>query len=325
MLTDKKISVVVICYNDGGSVQEMYRRVREQMEKITPDWELVYVNDASPDDAHDRLKEIAEKDKRLIVITHARNFGGQNAYTSGLSYCTGDAAITLDGDIQDPPEMFPDLVKKWLEGYDIVYGARTSREGSIVRRIFYKIFYRIFALLSVVKMPLDASDFAITDRKVIDVLNDMPEQGRFIRGMRAYTGYKAIGIPYKRLERFSGESNLSFWGNVYWAKLGIFSYSYKPLEMISYFAMIITGLSALAIVFYIILNFFVPAPRGFMTILIAVLFLGSVQLLSLSIIGEYTARIFEEVKNRPKFVRKEILNDYRGWMKDKDKTSYHGS
>jgi len=319
MLTDKKISVVVICYNDGGSVREMYRRVTQQMEKITPNWELVYVNDNSPDNAYEILSEIAAKDKRLVVISHTRNFGGQNAYTSGLQYCSGDAAITLDGDIQDPPEMFPDLVKKWLEGNMIVYGARASREGSLLRRFFYKVFYRIFAALSVVKMPLDASDFALLDRKVIDALNAMPEQGRFIRGMRAFTGYKAVGIPYKRLERFSGETNLSFAGNVYWAKLGIFSFSYKPLEWISYLAIIVTGLSAAAIIFYIVLAIFVAPPRGFLTILVSVLFLGSIQLLSLSVIGEYIARIFEEVKNRPKFVRREILNDYRGWNDDNDK------
>ncbi len=319
MLTDRKISVVVICYNDGGSVNEMYRRVSEAMGQITPNWELVYVNDASPDDAYVHLRALAEKDKRVTVITHTRNFGGQNAYTSGLQYCTGDAAITLDGDIQDPPEMFPDLAKKWLEGYDVVYGQRVEREGSAVRKIFYKLFYKLFARLSYVKMPLDASDFALIDRKVIDVLNSMPEQGRFIRGMRAWTGFRSVGIPYKRLERFSGQTNLTFMGNVRWAKIGIFSFSYVPLEWISHLAMAVTGLSALAIVFYIILSIWYPAPTGFLTTLVIVLFLGSVQLLSLSIIGEYIARIFEEVKDRPKFVRKEILNDYRGWSQDPSK------
>ncbi|OGE78130.1 MAG: hypothetical protein A2751_03130 [Candidatus Doudnabacteria bacterium RIFCSPHIGHO2_01_FULL_46_14] len=314
-MTNKKISVIVICYNDGGSVQEMYRRVTESMRQITDNYEIVYVNDASPDNAYERLKVLAEKDKRLVVITHTRNFGGQNAYTSGLEYCTGDAAITLDGDIQDPPEMFPKLVEKWLAGYEIVYGDRVEREGSIIRRIFYKIFYKVFSAMSAVKMPLNASDFALLDRKVIDALKNMPESGRFIRGMRAWTGFKSIGIPYKRLARFSGRTNLTFLGNVRWARLAIFSFSDRPLEWISYLAMIMTFLAALGIVFYIIFAIFNPAPSGFLTILVSVLFLGAIQLLSLSAIGEYIARIFEEVKNRPKYIRREILNDYKGEIK----------
>lgn len=315
MLIDKKISVVIICYNDGGSVNEMYRRVTDVMKEITLNYEIVYVNDASPDDAYERLKILAEKDKRLTVITHTRNFGGQNAYTSGLNYCTGDAAITLDGDIQDPPEMFPDLVKKWQEGFEIVYGQRAAREGSLIRRFFYKLFYKIFAKLSYVKMPLDASDFALLDRKVIDWLNAMPESGRFIRGMRAWTGFKSVGIPYKRLERFSGQTNLTFWGNVRWAKLAIFSFSYTPLEWVSYLAGLVTLFAGFGIVAYIVAAIFYPAPRGFLTIVVIMLFLGAIQLLSLSVIGEYIARIFEEVKSRPKYIRKEILNDYRGVMK----------
>jgi polyisoprenyl-phosphate glycosyltransferase len=315
MLTDKKISIVIICYNDGGSVREMYRRVTEVMQKITDNYEIVYVNEASPDDAYEHLSDLAARDKRLVVITHSRNFGGQNAYTSGLDYCTGEAAIMLDGDIQDPPEMFPQLVEKWLEGYDVVYGERVRREGSIVRRIGYKIFYKIFAKLSHVKMPLDASDFGLIDRKVIDTLGAMPESGRFIRGMRAWTGFKSIGLPYKRAERFSGETNLTFWDNVRWAKLAIFSFSYKPLELISYVAMLVTVLSASGIVFYIVLAIWFEPPAGFLTTLVIVLFLGSIQLLSLSIIGEYLWRIFDEVKDRPKYIRKEILNDYKGVMK----------
>lgn len=315
MLTDKKISAVVICYNDGGSVREMHRRVTDVMKTITANYEIVYVNDASPDDAYIHLKDLAEKDPHLVVITHTRNFGGQNAYTSGLDYCTGAAAITLDGDIQDPPEMFPQLVEKWLAGYDIVYGDRVEREGSILRRIFYKIFYRLFAALSNVKMPLNASDFALLDRKVIDALKNMPESGRFLRGMRSWTGFKSIGIPYKRLERFSGQTNLTFWGNFRWARLAIFSFSDRPLEWISYLAMIMTFLAGFGMVFYIVYAIFRPAPSGFLTLLVSVLFLGAIQLLALSVIGEYIARIFEEVKNRPKYIRKEILNDYKGETK----------
>ena len=175
MLTHKKISIVVVCFNDAGSVHEMYRRVTEVMKDVSSNFEIIYVNDKSPDNAYDVLKEVARKDKRLIVINHSRNFGGQTAYTTGMRYATGDAAILLDGDIQDPPELFPEFVKKWLDGYDIVYGVRARRKGSIFRRICYKIFYRIFRHLSYIDIPLDASDFSLINRRALDVINGFPK------------------------------------------------------------------------------------------------------------------------------------------------------
>lgn len=310
MLTQKKISIVVVCYNDAGSVYEMYRRVVMSMESVSPNYEIIYVNDKSPDNAYEVLKEVAGRDKRFIVINHSRNFGGQVAYTTGMRYATGDAVMLLDGDIQDPPELFPQFVKKWLEGYDIVYGIRERRDGSIIKRIGYKIFYRIFKYFSYINIPLDAGDFSLIGRRALDAINSFPEVDRYIRGMRAYIGFQSIGIPYVRAERFSGVSNNSFVWLVKWARKIIFSFSYQPLEWVAYFAGTVTVLAAFAIVFYLLLAIFREPPSGFLTLLVGVLFLGAVQLMSLAVIAEYLGRIFEEVKHRPIGIIDEIINGH---------------
>ena len=225
MLTDKKISVVTPCYNDAGCVREMYRRVTEAMKNITPNYEIIYVNDASPDNAMEILRKLAGEDKRVIVMSHSRNFGNQAAYTTGLRYATGEAVITLDGDIQDPPELFPEFVKKWLEGYKVVYGSRTKRRSSLIRKTLYKIFYRTLKKLSYIDIQLDAGDFALIDREALDIINnDFREVNRYIRGMRAYVGFRSIGIPYTHTERFAGVSNFSFWGYIQFAKKLILSF-----------------------------------------------------------------------------------------------------
>lgn len=313
MLTDKKISVVVVCYNDAGSVKEMYRRVTEVMKQITSNYEIVYVNDKSPDNALDILREIASHDNRLIVISHSRNFGGQAAYASGLRYATGDAIITLDGDIQDPPALFPEFVKRWLDGYKVVYGVREKRkEGNIIRSFFYKAFYRVFRKLSNI-MPLHASDFALMDREVLDVLNGMPEVDRYMRAMRAFVGFKSTGIPYTHMERFAGKTNFKFFGYVRFAKGLIFSFSKRPIEWVFHAALFIGALSALSIVYYVLVMIFIAPPSLALTVLVAVLFLGAVQMFSLSVLAEYLLRTFDEAKHRPSAIIDEIINDYRDY------------
>lgn len=313
MLTDKKISIIVICYNDAGSIREMYRRVTEVMKHITLDYEIIYVNDASPDNAMEILRDIASRDERFIVFSHSRNFGGQAAYSTGLRYCTGDAAILLDGDIQDPPELFPKLVEKWLAGNEIVYGERVKRKGSKLWNLFYKSFYRLFRRLAYINIPLDASDFGLMDRKVIDIINAMPEKDRYIRGLRAWVGFNSVGVPYTRAEPYhKRQSNNSFIWSVWWAKRLIVAFSYKPLEWISYLAFFVVILAGLGIIFYLILYFVFPeAPKGIPTIIILVLFLGAVQLLALSVVAEYMSHMFEEIKGRPRSLVKEVIN-YKG-------------
>lgn len=311
MLTDKTVSVVVACYRDAGSVREMYRRLTSVLAQVTPHYEIIYVNDNSPDNAEELLTVLAAEDARVTVISHSRNFGSQMAFTSGMQQSVGDAVILMDGDLQDPPEVIPALISEWLTGFDVVYGVRERRREGRMMEAARKGFYRIYRSLSYLEMPLDAGDFSILSRRVVEALLAMPERDRFLRGLRTWVGFRQTGVPYTREERFAGQSTNSFFDNVRWAKRGIFSFSYKPLEMISVLAFLATLATGGAIFGYILLYFIVPgAPRGFMTLLVAILFLGSLQLFCLSILAEYMGRIFEEVKRRPAFIVRRVLNDH---------------
>jgi glycosyltransferase involved in cell wall biosynthesis len=312
MLTKRSISVVVACYRDAGSVSEMHRRLTAVLDLVTPRFEIIFVNDNSPDNAEELLTELASRDPRVTVISHSRNFGSQMAFTSGMKQAKGDGVILMDGDLQDPPEVIPDLVGQWENGFDVVYGVRERRQESRPMEAARKLFYRIYRKMSYLDMPLDAGDFSIMSRCVIDSLLLLPERDRFLRGLRAWVGFRQTGVPYTRPERFSGESTNSFTDNIRWAKRGILSFSYRPLEMVSVLAFVVTVLAAIAVLAYFLAYFLMPqAPRGFMTLLVAVLFLGSVQLLSLSVIAEYLGKIFEEVKGRPQFIVKRLLNGHR--------------
>ncbi|OGJ16067.1 MAG: hypothetical protein A2632_01850 [Candidatus Pacebacteria bacterium RIFCSPHIGHO2_01_FULL_46_16] len=231
------------------------------------------------------------------------------AFTSGLAVCTSDAAILMDGDLQDPPELIPQFFEQWLQGYDVVYGIRVRRDESPLLQVCYKLFYRIFKLMSYVAVPLDAGDFSLLDRKVINELHRLPERDRFIRGLRAWVGFKQTGVPYVRLKRLFGTSTNSLWKNFRWAIKGIFSFSDVPLQMITQFSLLVFILSVIGIVYQIFYKLLHPAStaNGITTVLIVVLFLGSVQLLVLSILGEYLGKIFEEVKQRPHFIVKSMF------------------
>lgn len=316
MKTRKYLSVVPIAYKDAGNIRELYKRLSAVLRRITPSWEIVYVNDDSPDESGKILKNLALKDKHLTVINHSRNFGAQNAFTTGMKQAIGDAVIIMDGDLQDPPELIEKFVEKWLEGFEVVYGVRKKREKSMGTfwEVVYHLFYVIFNKLSYIKVPLDAGDFSLMDRRVVDRINALPEKDRFIRGLRAWVGFKQIGVSYVRPERFSGTgvSTNSFLKGMQWARKAIFSFSYAPLEWVFNIAILSVIVSLLAIILYISFYFFIPnAPRGFLTILVSILFIGSVQMVVLSIICEYLRRIFEEVKGRPVSISKEIINDHR--------------
>lgn len=314
MLTDKKISAIIACYRDGQAIPIMHERLTKTFAKITPNYEIIFVNDGSPDDSETVLAELAKRDEHVVAITHTRNFSSQNAFTSGMAVATGDAVVLLDGDLQDPPELIEDFAKKWLEGFQVVYGVRKKREATLFLRVAYKLFYRLFQKLSYIQVPLDAGDFSLMDRAVVDALNSMPERDRFMRGLRAWVGFTQTGVEYARPERMFGVTTNSLVKNIRWAKKGIFSFSYTPLEIISYLGFIIVILSVLGILGYIASYFLFPqalGTRGIQTIIVLVLFMGGVQLLSISIIGEYIGKIFEEVKQRPKYIVKSILNDPR--------------
>jgi dolichol-phosphate mannosyltransferase len=305
-----KISAIIACYRDAQAVPFMHERLTKVFKKIKVNYEIIFVNDGSPDNAEEVLARLASKDKKVVVINHSRNFSSQMAFTSGMKIATGEAVVLLDGDLQDPPEMIEKFYKKWQEGFEVVYGQRIKREAPFIMQFAYKMFYRVFKKLSYVKIPVDAGDFSLIDRKVVDVLNLMPEKDRFVRGLRAWVGFRQIGIPYIRPERMFGKTTNNFLRNFAWARKGIFSFSYIPLELILYFSITIVFLSFVGIVAQIVYRILHPdTPQGFSTMIILLLFLGGVQLLSISIVGEYIAKIFEEVKNRPMFVIKSILNN----------------
>jgi dolichol-phosphate mannosyltransferase len=305
-----KLSAVIACYRDAPAVPIMYKRLVDTFEGIGVDYEIIFVNDASPDDAATVLADLAAKDPKVVVINHTRNFGSQNAFTSGMRISTGDAVALLDGDLQDPPELIGDFYKKWKEGFEVVYGVRVKREAPFLMAGAYKAFYRLFRATSYVPIPVDAGDFSLLDRKVVTVLNNLPENNRFLRGLRAWAGFRQTGVPYVRPERMFGTTTNSWIKNLRWARKAIFSFSYWPLEFITgiaIFTVIGSALAALAVVVVRIVN---PASvaSGFTTLIVLVLFLGGIQLLCLSIIGSYLEHIYDEVKRRPPYVVESILN-----------------
>lgn len=316
MITRKKVSVIPIAYKDEGNIKELYRRLTITLRRITRNYEIIYINDGSPDSSQEILRKLAKKDKKLTVMLHSRNFGAQNAFTTGMKQAIGDAVVIMDGDLQDPPELIENFIKKWLKGYSVVYGVRKKREKSMgwFMEQIYHFFYIFFSKLSYIKVPQDAGDFSLMDRKVVDHINSLPEKDRFMRGLRAWVGFKQIGVPYIRPERFSGKgvSTTNIFKGLWWARRAIFSFSYAPLEWIFYIAIFSVFVSLVAALFYIIAYFLSPgAPKGFLTTILIIIFLGSVQLVVLSFISEYLKKIFEEVKSRPVSIVQEIINNHR--------------
>lgn len=307
--SEKKLSAIIACYKDAEAIPFMAERLIQTFNKIGCRYEIIFVNDGSPDNSQEVLEKLTSQNKNIKAITHSRNFGSQNAFTSGMNRSTGDACIFLDGDLQDPPELIEDFFRKWSEGFDVIYGIRVQREMPFLWGIAYKMFYRLFQKLAYIRVPVDAGDFSLVDRKVIQHLKTLKERDRFIRGLRAWVGFKQTGVPYIRPERMFGRSTNNLWSNIRWAKKGIFSFSYLPLEFISVGALIVSGLAAAAIILQIIDRFLRPEiPKGISTIIVVCLFLGAIQLFSLAFIAEYIGKIFEEVKQRPHYIVSSLLN-----------------
>jgi glycosyltransferase involved in cell wall biosynthesis len=309
-LADKKISAIIACYRDAPAVPQMHERLTAVFQKLGVDYEIIFVNDGSPDDAQEILAELAARDRHVTVVTHARNFGSQSAFTSGMRIATGDAVVLLDGDLQDPPELIADFAVQWQEGYEVVYGKRIKRETTRTMQVLYKLFYRVFRSMSYVRVPLDAGDFSLLDRKVVDALNSLPESNRFLRGLRAWVGFKQTGVSYVRPERPFGTSTNSLLRNLGWARKAIFSFSYAPLNFITWLALSTVGLTMVAIFTQITLRLVSPGlvPKGFTTLILVILFIGGIQLLCLAIIGSYLAHIYDEVKRRPAYVVSNVIN-----------------
>jgi dolichol-phosphate mannosyltransferase len=309
MLTERSISIVVPCYNEQENIRALHERTVAVMAKVTTDWELVFVDNGSRDESGATFAALAAQDSHVTVLSLSRNFGSQAAYSSGIEYAHGSAVICMDGDLQDPPEVIPELVARWLEGYEVVYGDRVRRKAGFAMQVANKAFYRLLRRFSYIDIPLDAGDFGLLDRRVVDIMNAMPERNRLIRGLRAWVGFRQVGVPYARDARHAGRSSNSLLDLFRWASTGLVSYSYAPLELISVLAGAVMVLAAIAIVIYTVLYFINPnVPQGFQTLLVAILFLGAVQLLCFSIMSEYIAKIFEEVKARPKYIVRTVTN-----------------
>ncbi len=310
------LTIIAPVFNEREILPELHRRVAAVMDELGEPWELLIIDDGSSDGSTEQIRELAAKDERVHPIIFARNFGHQIAVTAGLDYARGDAVVIIDADLQDPPEVILEMVAKWREGYEVVYAVRAEREGESWFKLFTaSIFYRLIFRITDVKIPLDTGDFRLMDRKVVNVMNSMRERDRFLRGMSAWVGFRQIGVPYRRAARFAGTTKYPFRKMLKLALNAITGFSYFPLQMATYIGFIAAGLSILMIPVVIIMRAITAAQfLGQASTLVAVLFLGGVQLISLGILGEYIGRIYDEVKGRPLYIVREAP--------DKDETTH---
>lgn len=300
-------SIVAPIYNEIDNLSELYRRVSQVMESSDETWELVLVDDGSTDGSTEKIRELAEADKHIRPVIFARNFGHQIAVTAGLDYARGEAVVIIDSDLQDPPEVILDMIAKWRDGYEVVYAVRAEREGESWFKLWTaSLFYRIIYRITDVKIPLDTGDFRLMDRKVVDVMNSMRERHRFLRGMSAWVGFKQVGVEYKRAARQIGTTKYPFRKMLRLALNAVTGFSYFPLQVATYIGFFAAGIAILAIPVVIIMRMTgSQAFFGQATTLIAVLFLGGVQLISLGILGEYIGRLYDEAKGRPLYIVRE--------------------
>jgi polyisoprenyl-phosphate glycosyltransferase len=304
-------SIVAPIFNEKENLHELYRRVKEVMDSTNEPWELLLVDDGSTDGSTGIICELAQEDKRVRPIIFARNFGHQIAITAGWDYARGDAVVIIDADLQDPPELILEMAKKWREGYEVVYAVRAEREGESWFKLWTaSLFYRLIYRITDVKIPLDTGDFRLMDRKVVDVLKQMRERHRFPRGMSAWVGFKQVGVEYKRAARVAGETKYPFRKMFRLAINAVTSFSYFPLQVATFFGFISAGVAALSIPVVVYMR--ITGSQAFFgqaTTLIAVLFLGGVQLISLGILGEYIGRLYDEAKGRPLYIVREAPTD----------------
>ncbi|NWG05885.1 MAG: glycosyltransferase family 2 protein [Chloroflexi bacterium] len=304
-------SIIAPIYNEKDNLPELHRRVTEVMNSTGETWELVLVDDGSTDGSTDILRNLAKADSHIRPVIFARNFGHQVAVTAGLDYSRGDAVVVIDADLQDPPELILEMAKKWKEGYEVVYAVRAEREGESWFKLWTaSLFYRLISRITDVNIPLDTGDFRLMDRKVVRVMNQMRERHRFLRGMSAWVGFKQIGVDYKRAARVAGETKYPFRKMFRLALNAITGFSYFPLQVATYFGFVSAGLAILAIPVVVYLR--ASGSQAFFgqaSTLIAVLFLGGVQLISLGILGEYIGRLYDEAKGRPLYIVREAPED----------------
>jgi len=317
----KSLSAIIACYRDELAIPIMYKRLAETFAKLDLDYEIIFVNDCSPDNSTECIASISAQDPRVIGIVHSRNFGSQAAFRSGLEIATKEACVLLDGDLQDPPELIEQFVGEWVAGADVVYGRRVRREMSAWMEVFYKLFYVVLAAMSDINIPKDAGDFSLLDRKVVRWILRCRERDSFLRGLRAYVGFRQVGVDYVRPERMFGRSTNNWIKNIGWAKKAIFSFSRTPLHLLTAIGCISTITSLLIAICLGLAKIFIPAhiPPGISTILLAICVFGSVNILGLGLLGEYLGKIIEETKQRPSFIRTHCIErgEVLPWNEDR--------
>ena len=301
------LSVVVPIYNEAENLPALYARLTAVLETSAPEYEIVFVDDGSHDTSLAQLHALAAADDRIVVVELARNFGHQVAISAGLDQSRGSAVVVMDADLQDPPEVLPQFIAKWREGYDVVYAVREQRKESWPKRVVYALFYRLLQRVANIEIPLDAGDFCIMDRRVVDLLVSMSERNRFVRGIRSWIGLRQVGLAYERHARHAGQPKYTFSRLVYLALDGLVSFSYVPLRVITLLGFGVSLLSIILAIFYALKRLTVGLyPPGFATLIVAICFLTGVQLITIGVIGEYVGRIFDEVKQRPLYILRKV-------------------
>ena len=308
----KKISVIIPMYYEEEVAEECYKRMTFVLQNIENyDYEIICINDGSRDKTLSILENLAIRDKRLKVLSFSRNFGHQCAVTAGLKYVTGDAIVIIDADLQDPPELIPEMLKLWEAGNDVIYGKRKTRDGESAFKLFTaKMFYKTLNALSDVEIPKDTGDFRLVDRKVVDTINSLPEHNKFLRGLFSWVGYKQIPFQYERKERFAGKTKYPLKKMLKLASDGIISFSTKPLKIVGGLGIISIVISFILLIYALISYIFKlnNLSAGWTSLMLGITFFAGVQLLSLWIMSEYIARIYDESKNRPQYIIEKKIN-----------------
>ena len=314
MNTRPTFSIIAPIYNEIDNITSLYERVTAVMDPTDEPWEFVMIDDGSSDGSTEAILELGKKDSRIVPVIFARNFGHQIAVTAGLDYSQGEAVIIIDADLQDPPEVILDLIGKWREGYEVVYATRSKREGESWFKLFTAAaFYRLIQRITDVDLPMDTGDFRLLDHKVVEVMNQMRERHRFLRGMSVWVGFKQTGVEYERAERIAGETKYPLKKMFRLASDAITGFSYFPLQLATYLGFFAAGTGILAILVMIVLR--LTGSQLFYgqgTTLIAVLFLGGVQLISIGMLGEYVGRLYDEAKGRPLYIVRKDLEVQQG-------------
>lgn len=308
-----ELSVVIPFFNEEQNIPLLVEQLRKEISGMgIDDYELIFVDDGSSDGTVNLLQSLMKEDERIVLLELSRNFGHQVAVSAGLDHATGKAVVVMDADLQDPPLVVPELVKKWREGYDVAYAVRQNRKENWFKRTAYKVFYRLLSRISSVTVPLDAGDFCCMDQRVVRILVSMPERTRFVRGLRSWVGFRQVGVPYDRDARYGGEPKYDFWRLVLLALDGFVSLSHVPLRLVTTLGFIMSVFALLLGAFFIVKKMIVGlSPPGYASTMTAIFLLAGIQLVTVGVVGEYVGHIFDEVKRRPLYVLRRVTRTRR--------------